>query len=78
LSFGALLAAGVNVVPVGILVLGIGTLIHAVAPRFAAAGAYAILAWSFLLEIMGASLGLSHWLLDASVFHHAPARPPNR
>lgn len=34
------LAAGVNVIPAGIFVLGIGTLLHGLAPRFAAVGAY--------------------------------------
>jgi ABC-2 type transport system permease protein len=78
LSFPTLLAAGVNVVPAGIFVLGIGTLVHGLAPRYAVAIAYGLVAWSFLLEIVGASLGLSHWLLDLSVLHHiarAPAAP---
>ncbi len=78
LSLATLLAAGVNLVPAGIFVLGIGTLAYGLAPRYAAAVAYGLVAWSFLLEILGASLGLSHWLLDTSVFHHiarAPAAP---
>jgi ABC-2 type transport system permease protein len=78
LSFPTLLAAGVNIVPAGIFVLGIGTLVHGLAPRYAVAIAYGLVAWSFLLEIVGASLGLSHWLLDLSVLHHiarSPAAP---
>ena len=75
LSLATLLAAGVNLVPAGIFVLGIGTLVHGLAPRFAAAAAYALVAWSFLLEIVGASLGLSHWLLDTSVLHHIARAP---
>jgi ABC-2 type transport system permease protein len=78
LSIATMLAAGVNIVPAGIFVLGIGTLVHGLAPRFAVAAAYALVAWSFLLEIVGASLGLSHWLLDTSILHHiarAPAAP---
>lgn len=78
LSFASLLAAGVNLVPAGIFVLGIGTLVHGLAPRYAVLAAYMVVAWSFLLEIVGASLGLSHWLLDTSILHHiarAPAAP---
>ena len=78
LSFATLLAAGANLVPAGLFVLGIGTLVHGLAPRFATAAAYGLVAWSFLLEIVGASLGLSHWLLDTSILHHiarAPAAP---
>lgn len=66
--------------PVGVLVLGIGTPAHAVAPRLAAVVAYGVVAWSFLLEIIGASLGVSHWLLDLSMLHHvsrAPAQAVN-
>ena len=58
--------------------LGIGTLICGLAPRFAAAVAYGVVAWSFLVEIVGAGIGASHWLLDLSVLHHitrAPAAP---
>jgi len=81
LSFATLLAAGVNVVPAGIFVLGAGTLVHGLAPRFAAAAAYGVVAWSFLVEIVGAGIGASHWLLDLSVLHHiarAPVAPPRR
>lgn len=79
LSFGALLGAGVNVIPVGVLVLGIGTLAFGLAPRFAAAAAYGVVAWSLLVEIIGAAIGVDHWLLDTSVLNHitrAPAVSP--
>lgn len=75
LSLPTLLAAGINVVPVGILVLGIGTLAHGLAPRSAAAVAYGLVAWSFLVEIVGAGLGLSGWLLDLSILHHIARAP---
>ena len=78
LSFPTLLAAGVNVVPAGIFVLGMGTLAHGILPRFASLFAYALVAWSFLIEILGASIGAGPWLLDLSVLHHvsrAPASP---
>ena len=75
LSFATMLAAGVNVVPAGILVLGIGTLMHGLAPRYAAIVAYGIVAWSFLVEIVGAGVGASHWLLDLSILHHITRAP---
>ncbi len=79
-GFGRLLTAGVNVLPAAVFVLGVGTLAHAVAPRYASAVTYTIVAGSFLLEIVGSLLKASHWLLDLSVFHHvarAPAVHPN-
>jgi ABC-2 type transport system permease protein len=75
LSFATMLAAGANVIPAGIFVLGIGTLVHGLAPRFAVTAAYAIIAWSFLVEIIGANLGVSRWLLDTSVLHHIARAP---
>jgi ABC-2 type transport system permease protein len=78
LSFGTLLAAGVNVILPAIFVLGAGTLVYGLAPRFAAVAAYTVVAWSFIVEIIGADIGVSHWLLDTSVLHHiarAPAVP---
>lgn len=75
-----MLAASTNAVPAGLFVLGAGTLIYGLAPRYALTAAYAIVAWSFLVEIIGASVATSSWLLDLSVLHHlarAPAVPVN-
>lgn len=75
LSFATVLAAGVNLIPAGIFVLGIGTLAHGIAPRFAGPVAYGLVAWSFLVEIVGASIGASPLLLDLSVLHHIARAP---
>jgi ABC-2 type transport system permease protein len=75
LSFATLLAAGVNIIPAGVFVLGTGTLIYGLAPRYTAAAAYGIVAWSFLMEIIGAGIGASRWLLDTSVLHHIARSP---
>jgi len=78
LSFPTVLAAGVNVIPAAIFVLGLGTLAHGVAPRVAGPITYGLVAWSFLVEIIGASVGASRWLLDLSILQHiarAPATP---
>jgi polyether ionophore transport system permease protein len=74
-SLATLLAAGVNAAPAGIVVLGIGTLLHALVPRLAVGAAYGVVAWSFLVEVIGASLGASRWLLDTSVLHHIARAP---
>lgn len=75
MSLATLLVAGVNVLPVAIFVLGIGTLVHGIAPRWAGAAAYGLVVWSFLVEVVGASVGASHWLLDTSVLHHVARAP---
>jgi ABC-2 type transport system permease protein len=57
-------------VPPALFVLGIGTLVHALRPRFAAALAYAVIAWSFLVELVGTLVEANRLVLDTSVFHH--------
>jgi ABC-2 type transport system permease protein len=76
---GKLVVAGINVVPIGIFVLGLGTLAQSVVPRATTAIVYAVVAWSFLVEIVGGVIGANHWVLDLSLFHHiapAPAADP--
>lgn len=79
LAFATLLAAGLNVVPAGILVLGVGTLAHGVVPRLASGVAYGLVAWSFVVELVGAGLPGARRLQQLSVLHHitrAPAEDP--
>lgn len=75
LRFTTVLAAGVNLVPAAIFVLGAGTLVHGVAPRLAGTAAYTLVAGSFLVEIIGAATGASRWLLDLSILHHIARAP---
>ncbi len=80
LSFTNIVGAGFNTVPAGICLLGIGALVWAVAPRLASAGVYAVLAWSFLVELLGGIVNSSRWLLDSSILHQlapAPATAPD-
>lgn len=45
---------------------------------FAGAVAYGLVLWSFLVEVVGASVGASHWLLDTSVLHHIARAPASQ
>jgi ABC-2 type transport system permease protein len=79
-GFGSLVAAGLNVVPPSLFLLGLGALVLGVWPRRTSAVVYGYLAWSFLIEFLGAVVHASHWLLDTSVFFHmvpAPATSPD-
>jgi ABC-2 type transport system permease protein len=78
--FGSLVSAGLNIVPPALLLLGLGALSAGVWPRRTSAIVYGYLAWSFLIEFVGAVVHASHWLLDTSVFFHmvpAPAASPD-
>jgi len=37
--------------------------------------AYGLVAWSLLVELIGGSLGLNHFVLDTSIFHQMTAAP---
>ena len=79
-GLGTLLAAGLNVVPPGLFVLGLGTVAFGAWPRLAIATGYGYLAWAFLLEFYDAVVPTSHWMMDTSVFFHmlpAPASDPD-
>jgi ABC-2 type transport system permease protein len=77
-SLPTMLGAGLNVVPGAVLVLGIGALTLGVWPRAVPAVTYGVLAWSFLVDIVGGSINVSHWVLDTSVFHQMAAAPAAR
>jgi ABC-2 type transport system permease protein len=50
-------------------------LVYGVSPRRAAPVAYAIVVWSFLIEIIAATVKLNRWVLDTSVLHHVRPVP---
>jgi ABC-2 type transport system permease protein len=75
ISFANLLGAGLNTVPAGLCLLGLGALAWSIAPRLASAAVYGVLAWSFLVELLGSIINSSHWLLDPSILHQLAPSP---
>jgi ABC-2 type transport system permease protein len=79
IAIATMLNAGANTVPVALFVLGIGALVFGIVPRAAPAVAYGLVAWSFLVELVGALASAPNWLMDLSLLHHvavAPAAAP--
>jgi ABC-2 type transport system permease protein len=79
-SLPSLLEAGVNIVPPAVFVLGFGVLAYGVRPRVATYVAYAIVGWSFLVELVATVVTTNRLLLDTSLMSHitpAPAAHPN-
>jgi polyether ionophore transport system permease protein len=75
-----MLGAAVNGAPPALLVFGVGVLAVGFVPRLASTVAYTVLAWSFLVSLLGGVVNSNHWLLDTSVFHQmapAPAVAPD-
>ena len=80
ISFTNLVGAGLNTVPAGVFLLGFGALAWGITPRLASTAVYAVLAWSFLVELLGGIVNSNHWLLDTSILHQltpAPAVAPD-
>ena len=64
----------------GLCVLGLGTLVYGLWPRLATTVGYGLVAWSFLVPLIGAIVTTNRFLLDTSVLPHvtpAPAANPN-
>jgi ABC-2 type transport system permease protein len=79
-GFGQLLAAGLNVVPPAVFILGIGGLAFGMWPRGAIGVAYGLVVWSFLVETLATVFDSNHWLRDTSPLLHVapvPAADPN-
>jgi ABC-2 type transport system permease protein len=70
-----MLQAGLNLVPPALLVLGLGTLLLGIAPRLAMPVLYALVLWSFLIEIVGTSITSNQWLLGTALFTHVGPVP---
>lgn len=69
-ALGQMLEAGVNLAVPAIFVLGLGTLLYGITPRLTVPIVYAVVLWSFVIEIIGASITTNHWILDSAVLTH--------
>jgi ABC-2 type transport system permease protein len=74
----SLLEAGANVLAPAAVVLGVGVLTLGLLPRAVSGAAHGLLAWSFLVQIVGSVVNADHWLLDTSLFRHMAAAPAVR
>lgn len=74
-GFARTLGAGLNVVPTALLVLGLGAVAFAVAPRLAAKVVYAVVVWSVLIDVLAAVLTGLQGLDRLSVFHYMALAP---
>lgn len=75
-----LLQAGLNATAPAVFVLGAGALLLGVLPRFASMATYAIVAYSLLVNLVGAVIKGQDWIRDTSLFTHmalAPAAKPD-
>ena len=74
----ALLGAGINLLPGGIVIQGFAMAGFGLAGDWATKAAYSVLGWSILLELFDGIRPINHWLMDTSILHQmspAPASP---
>jgi ABC-2 type transport system permease protein len=69
------LLAGLNVAPVALLVLGIGTGLFGLMPRLVVPLTYGLVVGTFTLDFVGGLLDLPTWVLDLSPFRHLASVP---
>jgi ABC-2 type transport system permease protein len=74
-GIGRMAGAGLNVVPTALLVLGVGALVLAVAPRAAVPAVYAVVIVSLLIDVLTALSSSISWLSHLSLFHYMALAP---
>ena len=80
LTFSELLQAGLNSAAPAAMLLGLGVLALGFAPRLPSIVCWGLLAWVFLLDMLGSAIKITHWLMDPSLLYPpalAPAVNPN-
>jgi ABC-2 type transport system permease protein len=80
IALGSMLGAALNVVPTALLVLGLGAVVLASAPRLASPAVYAVVIWSVLVDLLGSMISGLSGLRHVSLFHYmavAPAEDPD-
>jgi ABC-2 type transport system permease protein len=70
LALGRMLEAGFNAAVPGLLVLGLGTLVVGLVPRFASPLVYGVVLWSFIVFVVGPTMSAPQWFLDTSILVH--------
>jgi len=80
LGLRELLLAGVNAAAPALALLGLLVFVFGFVPRWTSLVGYGLLAWAFLLEMLGSAVHINHWVMDTSLLHHvalAPVVDPN-
>lgn len=70
-----MITAGVNIIAVPIVFLGVGILFFGFVPRLMSVLLYTLIVWAFVVEIVGSVINLNHWILDTSLLHHIALAP---
>ncbi len=79
-SFLTLVLGGLNILGPLMLLLGIGVMVYGLVPKVLSIVMYALIGWSFTIDIISSALKLSKGFSDTSLLHYVslvPAANPN-
>lgn len=80
LELGNFLLVSVALIGTPLFLIGIGTLLYGFLPRFASAVMYAVIAWSFIIDMVGSAVKLDDWVTNSSLLHYisqSPSKAPD-
>lgn len=69
-EFAKLTSLGLSMLGSVIFLLGLGTFAYGLVPRFTTLSMYAVIGWSFTIDLVGSVVSLDEWLLKSSLFHY--------
>lgn len=78
-SFVTLIFGGLSILGPVVFLLGTGTLLLGIKPRWATAAMYLVIAWAFTVDIIASAIHANKYLSDTSLLHHlalVPAATP--
>jgi putative exporter of polyketide antibiotics len=75
LSMASLLLGGLNIIAPAVFLMGLGVLIYGIKPRLTAIFMYAIIVWSFTVDVLSSSLKNAKFLSKTSLFHYVSLVP---
>ncbi len=80
LTVHELVLAGINSAAPAIALIGLGVAAFGFAPRLTAVACWGLVAWAFLIDMLGSAVKVNHWIMDTSLLRHmalAPAVHPD-
>lgn len=70
IEFAKFAALSISMLGSVIFLLGLGTLVYGILPRFAVIVMYLVITWSFIIDLVSSVVSLDEWLLRSSLFHY--------
>lgn len=74
-SYHVMFLSGLNIIPPTLLLMSIGLFVFGFRPRLTSSVMYGLIAWAFLIEMIGSAVNLNHYILDTSILHHVALSP---